>query len=77
MKLRKKVNPRIEKDLAQSVKSLIEDESSSDWISWLFDVQNSLIAAGHCESLSRKGSEDFSGKFASLKNFFQDLPRIS
>jgi len=59
--------------VAKITKNLIEDESPVEWISWLFDIQNQLIATGHCESLSRKGSEDFSGKFAALKNFFEDL----
>lgn len=58
------------------VELLLEDMTPEDWISWLFDIQNLLITYGHCESLSRKGSEDFSAKFATLKSFFQDLQLV-
>lgn len=54
-------------------KELIEDHDPGIWINWLFDMQNLMISTGACESLTRKGSEELSGKFASLKSFFQDM----
>lgn len=59
--------------IAQVTKELLDDQEPAAWVSWLFTLQNSLIANGSTASLSKKGSMELSAGFAALKNFFTDL----
>jgi hypothetical protein len=61
---------------SQHVNDLTEDEKPIEWISWLFDLQNSLISSGHLEGMSKKGAEEFSSRFWALKNFFKEIDNL-
>ena len=62
--------------IAGITKDLIDGTAPGEWISFLFEVQNSLISYNHLEGYTAKGSSEFAGKFASLKDFFQDLHNL-
>ncbi len=66
-----------DKKIADITKELIEDENPGAWIGFLFDIQNSLIANGLTSSLTDNGCHELSGRFAELKNFFQELHNMN
>ena len=54
-------------------KELLEDTTPEEWISYLFDLQNSLIGLNYFESFTDKGSQKHADYFGALKEFFSSL----
>ena len=65
--------PNEKRQIVTAVNNLLKAENPDLWKDWLTDIQAQLISAGHCESLTRKGSEHFASMFLELQNFFSNL----
>lgn len=66
----KKNNPVTSQEL---INELLEDFTPNQWISFLFDVQASLIRNGNFGDMTDLGLVQFTDKICVLKNFFVDL----
>lgn len=53
--------------IIDAANELIEDNSPADWISWLFDIQNTLIGNNCLEGYNAKGNMEFADQFGELK----------
>lgn len=65
-----------QKLLAKAAKNIIKDTSPTEWIGFLFDLQNNSIANGELATYSEAAARDFSYKLSSLKNFFERLDKV-
>ena len=57
----------------EAIGELLKADSPVSWISFLFDLQTTLISYGYMGGMTKMGSEEFALKFQYLKNFFESL----
>ena len=60
-------------EIINASKELLKFGSPQEWISYLFDLQNSLIANNHFDGYNKSGLEMHADALGTLKNFFSTL----
>ena len=58
------------------IQELMQGQPAGGWVSWIFDIQNSLINYNHLTGFSEEGSSEFANNFFQLKNFFDELDKL-
>jgi len=61
------------KKILTSVQDLLDTAAPDEWISYLFDLNNALIAHNHFEDHTKLGTLHHATKIGTLKNFFSEL----
>ena len=72
----KKKKVILETKFTDAVRDLIDGQPQNGWVSWLFDIQNTLIQYNHLSAFTLKGSSEFANNFYQLKNFFDEVSKL-
>lgn len=57
----------------EALADMLDTADATEWVSWLFDLQNELIARGYYESMNTTGCGEHSQKMFLLKTFLETI----